>query len=221
LSGLAGLDLDPASSAFLAVDFQNDFCKPDGFFAGAGHDVAPCEAAAARTRALLAQVRAAGIPVVFTRSVGEKPEYRLPPLRYRRPRDSADFQAGVGGTKVFAPGSWGAQVVDELAVEPGDVVLEKRRFDAFLGTDLEELLRDRGVDTVVLTGVTTNCCVDSTARSAFVRGFATLVLSDCVAAFGNERELHDSSLRNLELFCAVVATSDEYADDLRARRRGR
>jgi nicotinamidase-related amidase len=217
MTALAEFELDPARTALLVVDFQNDFVKEEGFFAGAGHDVAPCQAAVDRTRQLLDEVRPHGIPVYFSRSISRKPEFRLPPLRFRASQGSDGFKPGEGGKKVFAADSWGAQIVDELPPQPDDVVIDKQRYDFFFDTSLEEQLREHGIDTIVVTGATTNCCVDSTARSGFMRGFAVLVLSDCVAGFGNEDDLNAGALRNLELFFGVVATADEYVDDLRTR----
>lgn len=218
MTSLSEFDLDPARTALLVIDFQNDFCKPEGFFAGAGHDVSTCQAASDRTAALIERVRPLGIPVYFSRSINpEPPKYKLPPLRFRAPRDSETFVEKVGGTNTFDPDSWGAQIVEELVPEPDDIVIDKPRYNMFHRTDLEDRLRARGIDTVVLTGATTNCCVESTGRDAFMRGFAVLVLTDCVAAFGNEWDLHEASLRNLSLFFAVLGTSDEFVEEMRAR----
>jgi nicotinamidase-related amidase len=218
MNTLSEFDIDPARTALLCIDFQNDFCKPEGFFAGAGHDVSTCQAAVDRTAWLLEQVRPLGIPVFWSRSVNpDPPRYKLPPLRFRAPRESAKFQEKVGGTNVFAPGTWGAQIVDDLEVRPEDVVIDKPRYNVFHRTALEDELRSRGIDTVIVTGVTTNCCVESTSRDAFMRDFAVLVVSDCVAAFGNEWDLHEASLRNLSLLFAVIAPADEVVEELRAR----
>jgi ureidoacrylate peracid hydrolase len=218
MNALSEFDLDPARTALLVIDFQNDFCHADGFFAGAGHDVSTCMAAAQRTAQLIEHVRPFGIPVLYSRSINpEQPTYKLPPLRFRAPRDSDAFERSVGGTNRFDPDSWGAQLVDELSPAAGERVIDKPRYNMFHRTSLEEDLRARGIDTIVITGATTNCCVESTSRDGFMRGFAVLVLTDCVAAFGNEWDLHEASLRNLSLFFAVLATSDEYVEDLKAR----
>jgi ureidoacrylate peracid hydrolase len=215
---LSQFDLDPARTALLVIDMQNDFCKPEGFFAGAGHDVSTCQAAVDRTRALLGEVRPLGIPVFWSRSINpEPPVYKLPPLRFRAPRESAHFQEKVGGTNCFMPGSWGAEIVDDLPVGADDPVFDKPRYDVFHGTRLEQELQARGLDTIAVAGVTTNCCVETTTRDGFIRDYHMLVLSDCVAAFGNEWDLHEASLRNLELFFAVVATADDFVEELRAR----
>ena len=218
MTSLSEFEIDPARTALLVVDMQNDFVKRDGFFAGAGHDVSTCQAAVDRTKWLIDQLRPLGIPVFWSRSINpEQPHYKLPPLRFRAPRDSDRFQESVGGTNVFAPDSWGAQIVDDLQPAPEDVVIDKPRYNFFYRTPLEDELRSRGIDTLVVTGVTTNCCVESTSRDAFMRGFHVLVASDGVAAFGNEMDLHEASLRNLSLFFAVIAPAEEVAEELRAR----
>jgi ureidoacrylate peracid hydrolase len=218
MSTLSQFELDPARTALLVIDMQNDFCKPEGFFAGAGHDVSTCQAAVDRTRQLLGEVRPLGIPVFWSRSINPTPpHYKLPPLRFRAPRESAEFKPTVGGTNCFMPGSWGAAIVDDLEVGPDDVVFDKQRYDVFHGTALEDELRSRGLDTIAVAGVTTNCCVETTTRDGFIRDYHMLVLSDCCAAFGNEWDLHEASLRNLELFFAVVATADEFVEDVRER----
>jgi ureidoacrylate peracid hydrolase len=215
---LSQYELDPSRTALLVIDMQNDFCKPDGFFAGAGHDVSTCQAAVDRTASLLEMVRPLGIPIFWSRSVNPTPpKYKLPPLRFRAPRESADFQKKVGGTNCFMPGSWGAEIVDELVPQAEDVVIDKTRYNVFHQTRLDDELRARGIDTIAVAGVTTNCCVETTARHGFINDYAMLVLSDCVAAFGNEWDLHEASLRNLELFFGVVATADDLVAELRER----
>jgi ureidoacrylate peracid hydrolase len=196
------IELDARRTALLVVDVQNDFCHPDGFFAGFGFDVRPCGEVASRIAPVVAAARRLGMPVVWTMSTNsDPPVHRLQPARFRRPR------AGGRPPDQFVPGSWGWRIVDELEPEPSELVVEKPRYDAFLRTALEDELREREISTVVVSGVITNCCVDTTARSAFMRGFDVLVLADCVATFAEERDLHDASVRNLAQLFAVVADS--------------
>jgi ureidoacrylate peracid hydrolase len=201
-SGDVPVAVEPARTALLVVDLQNDFCHSDGYFAGIGFDVRPCADAAARMRPVVPQARALGLTVVWTMSTNaDPPVHRLLPHRFRR--------EGVEGRPPdrFVPGSWGWQLVEGLEPEDDELVVRKPRYDAFLRTSLEDDLRNRGIDTLVVGGVITNCCVDTSARSAFMRGFDVLVLEDCVATFAEERDLHDASLRNLSLLFAVVGDS--------------
>lgn len=217
---LSEFDLDPRTTALLVIDMQNDFCHPDGFFAGAGHDVSTCAAAVQQTKKLIEQVRPLGLPVFWSQSINpEPPKYKFPPLRFRAPRESDEFQKKVGGTNCFVPGTWGTEIVDDLSPQPEDVIIQKPRYNVLYNTPLEGEMRARGIDTLVMAGVTTNCCVETTSRDAFIRDYHVLVLSDCVAAFKNEWDLHEASLKNLALFFAVISTSDEFVEELKARTR--
>jgi ureidoacrylate peracid hydrolase len=197
-----GFELDARRTALLVVDVQNDFCHPDGYFARFGFDVTPCAAVVPRIAAAVTTARRRGLPVVWTMSTNaDPPVHRLRPARFRlngaeeRPPDQ------------FLPHSWGWSLVDSLRPDDAELVVQKPRYDAFLRTTLEDDLHARDVSTVVVTGVITNCCVDTTARSAFMRGFDVLVLRDCVATFAEEHDLHDASLRNLAQLFAVVSES--------------
>ncbi len=194
--------LEARRSALLVVDVQNDFCHPDGYFARFGFDVAPCAAVVPSIAAVVGRARRRGLPVVWTKSTNaDPPTHRLLPARFRRAAEDGR------PPDQFVPGSWGWSLVDDLDPQGDDLVVEKPRYDAFLRTTLEDELRDRGVSTVVVAGVITNCCVDTTARSAFMRGFDVFVLADCVATFAEERDLHDACLENLDRLFAVVADS--------------
>jgi nicotinamidase-related amidase len=147
------------------------------------------------------------VTVVLTRTVRlDEPQRRLAPSRH--PQARGDAPAGTLGNSRYAPDAWGTQIVPEVAAH-GDLVVEKPRQSPFHRTDLEEELRSRGLEYIAVAGVTTNCCVDCTIRDAAVRDFDVLVLSDCVAAFGAERHLHDATLENAARFFGVVARGDE------------
>lgn len=196
------IGLDARETALLVIDAQNDFCHAGGFFAGFGFDVSPCAEVTSYIAPVVDTARRRGVPVVWTMSTNsDPPAHRLKPARFRRQ------YAGERPPDQFVPGSWGWSIVEGLEPEPAELVVRKPRYDAFLRTSLEDDLRAGGISTVVITGVITNCCVDTTARSAFMRGFDVLVLDDCVATFGEERDLHDASLRNLSQLFAVVARS--------------
>jgi ureidoacrylate peracid hydrolase len=200
------LALDPARTALLVVDLQNDFCSPGGFFDTAGHDIAPCAALLPRVAALAGRARAAGLPVVYTMTVRDEPHVQT----LRPSRHPADGAGERRGNDRYARGAWGTGIAEAVRPEPGDIVVEKPRQSGFYRTDLEAQLRYRGVSTIAVAGVTTNCCVDTTVRDAYMRDFDVLVLSDAVAAFGAERHLHDATLENLALFFGVVAPSDDF-----------
>ena len=134
------------------------------------------------------QARQAGIPVVFTRHL-----YR--PGRADEGRALKQNSPALAGVDGLQAGTWDAEVMAELGCGPGDLVVDKVRFDAFQWTSLEPLLRGLGVDELVICGVVTNICVETTIRSAFMRDFAVIMLADCCAAA--TRRLHELSVEVL------------------------
>jgi nicotinamidase-related amidase len=120
---------------------------------------------------------------------------------------------GVVDSTAFVKGEWGAEIVDALAPQEGDVIVEgKRGLDTFATTNLDFILRARGITTIALGGFLTNCCVESTMRSGYEKGYGVITLSDCVA--GTSAEEHDNAIRfDYPMFSAVM-TSDALADEL-------
>jgi len=190
--------------ALLVVDMQNGFCHPEGSFARTGMGLEGADAAVRHAAVAVAQARRAAVPVVFTRHLyrpGRADEGRA------LTRNSPAL-AGVGG---LAAGSWDADVVAELGCGPDDLVVDKVRFDAFQWTSLEPLLRGLGVDELVVCGVVTNICVETTVRSAFMRDFAVTLLADCCAA--KTRRLHELSIEVLTSYqLAEIASITEGFD---------
>lgn len=180
------------SAVAVVIDMQNDFCHPDGAMAALGADVTVNSALVGSVREFVAAVRAVGGRVVFVR-LEHTPEHRPLPA------------PGVPPDGVCVAGSWGAQLAAGLTVQPGDLSISKTRYSAFLGTDLEAVLRSDGIDTLVVTGTTANVCVDSTVRDAAQRGFTVWVLSDLVGYV--RADLAEPCLRNLGLYFAEVRTS--------------
>lgn len=153
-------DFDPATTAVLVVDMLKDFFDQGGAMVLEGG-----ETLYAPHRKLLAAVRAAGMPVLW--------------LNQSLPPDDSLFEM----RKVHClAGSWGAEVVDELPIEESDIVIPKRRYSGFFQTTLDLTLRERGIDTVIVTGVVTNICVRSTVHDAFFLRYKVLVPEDLVMA---------------------------------------
>jgi len=179
VSGPAG----PAGTALVVVDVQNDYCHPDGVFASAGLRVERLDELVENINLLVRAARAADRPVIWVRmewpddaSVGLLAE-RSPFLR-------------TGGLRT---GTWGSEPVDGLEVAESDHVVVKKRFSAFYRTSLAELLERLDVDTIVLAGVRTDFCIESTVRDAFFRDLRVVVADDAVAGYFDE--LHRFSLR--------------------------
>ncbi|MGW4590511.1 isochorismatase family cysteine hydrolase [Amycolatopsis thermoflava] len=163
------------STALLVVDVQNGFCHPDGSLPRLGRELDGAAAAVANTAAAVARAREAGVPVVFTRHV-----YR--PGRVDEGPRLAELSGGLAELHGLEVGTWDADVVDELGCTAADLVVDKARFDAFLWTSLDPLLHGLGVTGLVVCGVVTNICVESTVRAAFMRDYRVTLLEDCCAA---------------------------------------
>jgi nicotinamidase-related amidase len=122
--------------------------------------------------------------------------------------------AGVVDNKAFVKGTWGAAIVDDLAPGPDDIVIEgKRGLDTFASTNLDFILRSKGIKTVALGGFLTNCCVESTMRSAYEKGFDVVTLTDCVAAT-SEAE-HENAIKYDYPMFSHPMTSDEFTGALK------
>jgi ureidoacrylate peracid hydrolase len=190
------------TAATLVIDMQNGFLHPDGSSARHGQPLPTAPEVIAATADLLAAARAAGLPVIHVRHV-YRPDLVDMPARLARlwPTDP----------EPVVRGTWDAEIVDELTPLPGDEVIEKNRYDAFLYTDLDVLLRARGVDRLLVAGVLTNVCVETTVRSADQRGFDCYVAADCTAAYG---ETHVTALAAMSVLFATVAPGKELVSQL-------
>ena len=184
------MKLDVPAAALLVVDMQNAFLHPDGpVYLPAGAAIVDAVAAVADA------VRAAGRPVFYNRHA-EAPAGGNAGMMALWWEDSSPKE-----------GTWEAAIYDGLAPQPGDVVIPKIRYNAFIATDLEQRLREAGVKDLAITGVMTNLCCESTARDAFMRDFRVFFAADGTAA--PSLEFHRSSLLNLAYGFAYVLTCDE------------
>jgi ureidoacrylate peracid hydrolase len=190
--------------ALLVIDMQNAFCHPDGPFTHMDMGLEGALEAVANAAVAVGQARQAGIPVVFTRHV-----YR--PGRADEGQALKANSPALASLQGLAATSWDARVMDELGCGPDDLVVDKVRFDAFQWTSLEPLLRGLAVAELVICGVVTNLCVESTVRSAFMRDFPVTLLADCCAA--KTRRLHELSLEVLSAYAlADIASVTEGFD---------
>ncbi len=213
----------PGLAALVLIDVQNDFCAPEGATGRSGQPMVMIDAAVARIKILLAAAREAGLFIVHVRaeygelfrSVGSP--YRFPLSGGREPAvwtaSAADLSHGArvpkGPAEICLPGSWGGEFVAGIEPRSGEAIVTKHRFSAFIDTGLDSLLRANGIRSVILAGVTTNCCVESTARDAAMSDYHVVVASDCVAVKDHLRDLHDASLESLGLYFGLVRPSSD------------
>ncbi len=202
--------IEPRETALVLIEYQNDFTSDGGALHGAVADVMDSTAMLDNTLDAVAKARAAGAtiihsPISFAAGYGE-----ITSSPY-------GILAGVVENNAFVKGSWGAAIVDELEPAEGDIVLEgKRGLDAFASTNLDFILRSKGIRTVALSGFLTNCCVESTMRSAYEKGFDVYTLTDCLAATSQEE--HENAIaKDYPMFSHPV-TSDEFLTALSGER---
>jgi ureidoacrylate peracid hydrolase len=200
--------VDPRHAALVVIDMQNDFCADDGFIARAGRDVSAAQAVAKRLPALIGAAREAGARVVFVRSLYSTASNDFLSDVWL---EQAARRQGGGYTRapVCGEGSVGADFYGDLRPAAGDIVVTKHRYNAFHATDLDLILRSNGVRTVVIGGVTTNVCVESTARDSFMRDYYTVVVGDGTAAYTSEE--HNAALKTFDRYFGEVASIDELA----------
>src|SRR5690242_19209978 len=179
--------IDPKTTAVVLIEYQNDFTSEGGVLHGAVQEVMSKTGMLDNTLELVTAARAAGMvivhaPITFAPGYNEITSHPYGILK------------GVVDSSAFVKGEWGAEIVDALAPQPGDILIEgKRGLDTFASTNLDFILRSKGITTIALGGFLTNCCVESTMRSGYENGYRVITLSDCVAATSPEE--HDNALK--------------------------
>jgi nicotinamidase-related amidase len=181
--------LEPARCALLIIDMQRDFLEPGGFGEMLGNDVSQLRRTIDPNRSLLAAWRTMKLPVLHTRE-GHRPDLSdLPPAKKVRGRGKTTIgDAGPMG-RILVRGEAGHDIIPELYPQPGEPVIDKPGKGAFFATDLHAILQNRGVTQLVVTGVTTEVCVNTTVREANDRGYECLVPEDCVGSYFPEFQL--------------------------------
>ena len=168
--------MNPETTALVLIEYQNDFVTEGGALHGAVAEVMESTDMLTKSADALAKAREAGAtvihsPIEFAEGYNEITSHPYGILK------------GVVDNNAFVKGAWGSQIVDAVAPAEGDIVIEgKRGLDAFGSTNLDFILRSKGIRTIALGGFLTNCCVESTMRSAYERGYDVVTLTDCVAA---------------------------------------
>jgi nicotinamidase-related amidase len=186
------LSVDRAQTALIIIDMQRDFLEPGGFGAAVGNDVSRLQKAVGPCRAVLGAARRAGLMVIHTRE-GHRPDLSDAP-RLKVERGDPALRIGAPGPmgRILVRGEPGHDIIPELYPVAGEPVIDKPGKGAFYQTDLELTLHNRAVSTLLVCGVTTEVCVNTTVREANDRGFRCIVLSDCCASYFPE--FHEAGL---------------------------
>jgi ureidoacrylate peracid hydrolase len=200
------MPIDPSTTAVVLIEYQNDFTSDGGVLHGAVEEVMSKTDMLNNTKRVVDAARKAGAavmhaPIAFAEGYGEISAHPYGILK------------GVVDGNAFVKGSWGAAIVDDLAPQDGDIVIEgKRGLDTFASTNLDFILRNKGITTIALGGFLTKCCVESTMRTGYEHGYKVVTLTDCLAATSVDE--HDNALSYDFPMFSEPMTSSEFLDQL-------
>jgi len=188
--------LHPAQTGLIVIDIQNDFCHEHGAFSKGKRDLSMIQEIIPRLLGLIEHVRKVRLPVIYVRTTHDdwtnsNAYLQINKLRKRSP--------------ICSSGTWGAEFF-KLSPQRDEYIVTKHRYSAFQGTDLEMVLRSRGIETLLVSGIMTNVCVESTLRDAFSRDFFPILLEDCVAS--DRRDLHRATIENVRDYFGIVTCTE-------------
>jgi len=213
----AALSIDLGKSALVIIDMQRDFLEPGGFGEALGNDVSLLQAAVAPCKAVLAAARRLGMLVIHTRE-GHRPDLTdAPPHKVERGDPATRIGAAGPMGRILVRGEPGHDIIPELYPLKSEPVIDKPGKGAFYQTDLELMLKNRGIDTLFVCGVTTEVCVNTTIREANDRGFRCIALSDCCGSYFPE--FHQAGLAMIKAQGGIfgsVAGSKQFLGSLSA-----
>ncbi len=203
-------------TALVIIDMQRDFCEHGGFGEKLGNDITPTKSIIPIVKKMLDSARENNMLVIHTRE-GHRPDLSdCPPAKLNRGKKQG---AGIGDVgpmgRILVRGEYGHDIVKELYPIEGEIILDKPGKGAFYATDLELILRTKGIESLIVCGVTTHVCVSTTIREANDRGFDCLLLSDCSAAF--DKADHEATVKSIHQQGGIfgwASTSDKVIEAL-------
>lgn len=191
------VEWNPKHSALVIVDVQNDYCHKEGCLAKQDLDVSMVDEMMPNLKNIIASLKEIEVPIIYVKTVHE---------------DCTDSDTwtkrlkGKSGKNLCRKNTWGAEFF-QLSPSEDDIIVVKHRYSAFINTRLDSILRSMKIETLIMAGVSTNVCVESTARDGFMLDYDIIFLSDCTAAFS--KEAHNMTLQTINQFFGSVATSEE------------
>lgn len=213
------IEIDLRKTAVIVVDMQNAFISKGGYFDLIGVDVSSNLRIIGACKHVITEARLKGAKILYLQmalspdlsDIGpeDSPTYkksRILPMIKQRPELK---------DKIYFAGSWGAEIIEELKPKPEDIVIEKQRYDGFIGTNLDIILRTNQIKYLIFTGVATNVCVESTLRHAFFLDYFPILVSDAVSQKGSDL-IQEATLYNTQSLFGWVSTSEKIVEAIRS-----
>lgn len=192
--------VDPSHAALIVVDMQNDFCHSDGAIAKQGRGVSLSQQIMPKLLNLLSQARKENLAIIFIRGINNDWAQSEVKLEQRMRANPEKYAVPC------QEGTWGAEFY-QVSPQPSECIITKQRYSAFINTNLDLILRSQGIKTLIMTGVQTNACVESTARDGFMRDYYIVFAKDCTAT--EHLRDHEATLRNIQNLFGIVVTSEK------------